>query len=109
MLRSAGLELAATSKILSVTTDGATGTNYVQLADQNCAQVIIYNDSGVSLRVAYCDPVTGADRAGETYLVVPTGVAQPLRGISNTKQVKLRRDDGSTTQVTIRYVMEGVR
>lgn len=107
MQRSIGLEIAASAKILSIETD-ATGTNWVQLADEKCNQVILYNNTGTALRVAYCAPDDGADRAGESFLTVADGIAQRLRGIQNARQVKIKRSDESNTQVTAKYVTEGV-
>lgn len=106
MLRSQGLELAAKSGIVTVTTS-ATGANWVQLPDNTCNQVAIYNTSGTTLRARFCSN-DGTPRTGETYLTIPDGVTQPLRGIANAKQVQIQRDDNSNTPATARFYYESV-
>lgn len=105
-MKSLPLEIAAKAEIHSVQTS-ASGASYVQLGNYTCNQAIIHNKTGTVLRVAYCD-LAGADRPGETYLTIADGVALAFRGISNANQLKLKRDDESNSQVTVRFVIEGV-
>lgn len=107
MQRLVGLEIAAKAQIRSAQTANP-GTGWTQLADVNASQVILYNNTGTTLRVAYCNPATGDDLTNQTYLTVADGTVQPLRGISTAKQVKIKRDDESNTQVTAKYVLEDV-
>lgn len=105
MQRSIGLEIAASAGIYSKATSGTTAA---QLGNIACTQVILYNTTGTDLNVSYCDPDTGADLPGQTYLLVPDDIAQPLRGISNANQVKIVRADGGTSAATLHFVAEGV-
>jgi len=79
----------------------------VQLTDRSCNQVTIYNDTGAALRVRYCNNA-GVAIPGDTYLKIPDGIAQPLRGLSNSKQLQVQRDDTANTQVTAKFTYESV-
>lgn len=85
-----GLEIAAKAGLLAATCDDWTPFN-----SQACAQVVIYNISGVDLRVCYLNAGGTGPLAGQTYLVIPAGVAQPMRGLKDASQLGLKRDSGS--------------
>ncbi len=106
MLRSIGLEIAAKAGIHAVQT-AADGTAWVQLPDVPCNQVALYNDSGTGLDVRYCSNA-GAARPGESSLSVPAGIVQPLRGITDARQVQIKRTDASNTQLTVKFIVEAV-
>lgn len=70
----------------------------------------MYNDTGTALQVCYLDPSNPTVPApGQTTLTVADGFAQPLRGITNSIQVGVKRSDSSTVAVNVKFVLEGVK
>ncbi|NBW11377.1 MAG: hypothetical protein EBR82_25425 [Caulobacteraceae bacterium] len=111
MQRSIGLELAASSGIYSKATS-TTGTDWVQLAASGstgirCNQVEIFNDTGTTLAVRYCNS-DGTAKTGQSFLTVATGGTVRLRGIFEAAQVAVKRSDDSNTPVTVKFKTEGV-
>lgn len=80
-------------------TTAATGTAYTALAAVPAAQVVLWNNTGVTLEARQAaDP-------GNTF-DVPDGTAVPLSGITSASDIELRRKDTSNTQVTLSYQIQ---
>lgn len=71
----------------------ATGTNWTAFGSQACKQVLISNQTGVSLEVRH-----GGSGVG---VRIPTGAMMPFYGLTNANQLEIRRVDTSNTQVTV--------
>lgn len=109
MQRSIGLEIAASVGIYAVSTS-ATGTDWVQLkaaGTLRCNQVEIVNDTGTTLALRYCTSA-GAALTGQSSVTVATGARLQLRGIYEAAQVQVQRADTSSTQVSVKFITEGV-
>ena len=87
-----------TSSIVESTTTAATGNVFVQLAKDDAIQVRVFNTTGVTLDFQFY----GKGKA----VPVPTATQIVLRGISNSNQLYVKRDDNSTTPVTVYYIIE---
>lgn len=84
---------AATAVILSTTTSG-TGANWVNLADQPCTEVTIYNLTGQTLSFR-------RNGAGVS-IEVPDGVAKRFEAITNANQIGVQRFDQSNSTVSFK-------
>jgi hypothetical protein len=71
----------------------ATGTNWTAFGSQACKQMLISNQTGVSLEVRH-----GGSGVG---VRIPTGAMMPFYGLTNANQLEVRRVDTSNTQVTV--------
>jgi hypothetical protein len=77
---------------ISVTTN-STGANYQQFGSQACKQVLISNQTGVSLEF-------NLDGSTGPAVRIPTGAIVPFYGLSNANQLYVRRVDQSNTTVS---------
>lgn len=100
-------ERVSGSGIFAGATDGADGTVWVPLGDHPCSQVIIHNKSGTDLEVGYREGATAALATGQTSLTIADDTAMPLRGVTNSNQLVVKRTDDSDTGVDFVYVVEG--
>lgn len=87
-----------TSSIVESTTTSTTGTAFVQLAKDDALQVRVFNNTGATLDFQFY----GSGKA----VPVPTATQITLRGIRNSNQVYVKRDDNSNTPVTVFYIIE---
>lgn len=105
MLRVRGLEIVNKAGIKSHTTSN-TGAAWIQLTATECKQVILYNNTGGELEASYCS-AAGVIPAGDNTLVIPDGVAQPFRGITNAQQIRVRVNGGAdNAAVTFKWIYE---
>lgn len=87
-----------TSSVVESTTTSTTGTNFVPLATNVALIVRVFNTTGATLDFQFY----GKGKA----IPVPTASQMVLRGIYNSNQLAVKRDDNSNTPVTVFYIIE---
>lgn len=78
----------------------ASGTDYAPLADRPCAQVTIVNDTGTKILVQQDGIGAGLPVLDQTSFT--------FYGLTNAKQLAVKRSDSSASQVTVPYRWEAI-
>ena len=83
----------SSSQMIQVQT-AANGTSWASFPVAPCQTITIYNQTGVRIRV-------GLDSSPTIYTVLEPDMGIPLATPNNSSNVRVKRDDESTTQVTV--------
>lgn len=107
-------EIAANPRILKTTTS-ASGSTYVVVGHANtddgtvsdahrkCRVIFVMNDTGVALEFGYAAAIGDSAPTGET-ISVPTGCQWPFYGLTDHRQLLVRRTDVSNTTKTFKAI-----
>lgn len=80
-------------------TTSSSGASWITLPNQACTQYLLVNVSAVTIELRQ-------DSSTESLLIMAGGII-PLYGLTNTNQLKVRRHDQSSSQVTFSGRWEG--
>lgn len=75
----------------------ASGASFVNLPDHDCDEVLVVNSSGTALDLR----ASGESGAG---ILIPDGGAPTIPVSANAKEIQIRRNDQSDTQVYVGFI-----